>query len=252
MSRLLSRSALAIACAAVALGIQVLINLVASGAWPWQASVGIVVGAAAIGAGADEIRERLRSAHQRFPGGELAPLQDDALTVERPEEKRQAVRALKGKYRRAKVVILEGAGGYGKSTLARSVCTDPDVRKKYSAVYRVHCGEDAVTDIAIAGMVNGFIDRLTGNLPAHTDPQTAGELLGEILRERGKILLLVDDVLDRAAGPALSHRGKRMHENRDDSYLGIAVRQRHPRTGGAYVHFRIAGAFYTRAPSGRH
>jgi WD40 repeat protein len=191
--RLLGRGALAIACSAIGLGIAVLISLVASRTWSWQISVAVVLGAAAVGAGADALRGHLRTDPrprperlERWPG-------DDAL-VERPAEKDQIVRALRGKRRRANVVVLEGVGGYGKSTLARSVATDRSIGKKFSGVYLVRCGEDAVTDFAIAGVVNGLLEDITGRRPGYTDPQTAGQHLGQVLGQLGKILLLVDNV----------------------------------------------------------
>ena len=201
--KLLGRSALAIACGVVALGIDVLINMVASGTWSWQASAGVVVGAAAIGAAVDALRQKLR-AERQLTAAKLAPWPGDDLLVERPDEKKQIVRALRSKRQRANVVILEGAGGYGKSTLARSVCTDPSVTKKYSGVYRVGCAEDAVTDFAIAGLVNGLLEDITGHRPGHLDPETAGQHLGRVLGQRGKALLFVDDVwTERQADPFL-------------------------------------------------
>jgi hypothetical protein len=141
--RLLGRGALAIVFGVVALGIDVLMSMVASGTWPWQASVGIVVGAAILGETVAAVRRRVQRDPQPSPPAGLARRQADRL-VERPAEKSEVVRALKAKHRRVRVVILEGDGGYGKSTLARSVCTNPAVSKKYSHVCMVRCGEEAV------------------------------------------------------------------------------------------------------------
>ena len=190
---LLGRGALAIVFGVVALGIDVLMSMVASGAWPWQASVGIVVGAAALGEIVAAVRRRVRDPQLILPPG-LAPWQGDDRLVERPAEKSQIVRVLKAKHRRVRVVILDGDGGYGKSTLARSVCTNPAVSKKYSRVCMVRCGEEAVSGPAIAGLVNELVFRLTGDRPTDPDPETAGQYLGQVLGRFGKVLLWVDDV----------------------------------------------------------
>ena len=204
MLKLFARSAVAIGCTAVALGVDVVVNVVASGKFPWQASIGIIVGAAAVGAAADAFRQHFAAARQRMAPTKLAPWPDDEGLVERRNEKDQLVRALTDKRRRANVVIVEGPGGCGKSTLARLVCTDPEVSTRFSGVYRIDCGEEAVGDLAIAGLVNGLIEIITGDRPVHTDPRTAGQHLGQELSQHKRILLFIDNAwTERQVAPFL-------------------------------------------------
>jgi NB-ARC domain len=194
--QLVRRFTLATACAVVALGIDVLINMVASGKWSWQASAGLVAGAAVAGTTADAIRRRAWRQHQQLRAATLSSLPGDDQLIPRPSEKSQVIEVLKRNHWRAKLILLEGEGGYGKSTLARSVCDDPVISKKYSGVYWIRCGEDAVSDYAIAGLVNDFMHRygLVRDRPADTDPETVGQHLGQVLEQLGRVLLFVDDV----------------------------------------------------------
>ena len=191
--KLLGRGVFAIVSCAVALGIDVLMSVVASRAWSWRASAGIVLGAAVIGAAVDAAREHVRSKRPKEPT-KPAPWPGDDMLVERPAEKSQIIRALRSRRRGTHVVIVEGEGGYGKSTLARSVYTDPAVSKRYSSIYPVDCGAEADSPLKIARVVNGLLADITGHRPEHVDPISAGQHLGRALAEKGKVLLVVDNV----------------------------------------------------------
>ena len=92
---------------------------------------------------------------------------------------------------------LVGAGGFGKTTLARMVAHDPRVRAEFSdGVVWVTVGEDAGALDLAAKLVSAA--RLFDPTAAEvTDPQAAGAVLGRVLSGR-RVLLVVDDVWSTA------------------------------------------------------
>ena len=88
---------------------------------------------------------------------------------------------------------LVGAGGFGKTTLARMVAHDPRVRREFpdGAIW-VTVGEDASGPDLAMKLVSAA--RLfDGGAPVVTDPLGAGAVLGRVL-EGQRVLLVVDDV----------------------------------------------------------
>ena len=92
---------------------------------------------------------------------------------------------------------LVGAGGFGKTTLARMLAHDPRVRTEFSGgVVWVTVGEDADALDLAAKLVSAA--RLFDPGAAEvTDPQAAGAVLGRALSGR-RVLLVVDDVWSTA------------------------------------------------------
>ena len=90
-----------------------------------------------------------------------------------------------------------GAGGFGKTTLARMVAHDPRVRTEFcDGVVWVTVGEDAGALDLAAKLVSAA--RLFDPTAAEvTDPQAAGAVLGRVLSGR-RVLLVVDDVWSTA------------------------------------------------------
>ncbi|MGH3856477.1 MAG: NB-ARC domain-containing protein, partial [Pseudonocardiaceae bacterium] len=88
---------------------------------------------------------------------------------------------------------LWGAGGFGKTTLARVVAHRREVRERFpdGAVW-VTVGENVVGP-ELAEKVTNVVSLLTGVRPPLTDPMVAGAQLGRALGDR-RVLMVVDDV----------------------------------------------------------
>jgi WD40 repeat protein len=90
-------------------------------------------------------------------------------------------------------VGLAGAGGFGKTTLARMLVHDRRARESFGdGMVWVTLGQQ-VAGAELAELVNNLCESLAGRKPLHTDPLQAGAQLGRALGER-RILLVVDDV----------------------------------------------------------
>ena len=117
--------------------------------------------------------------------------------VGRPAELAAVVRALAGG-RAGTVGIttgLYGAGGFGKTTLARMACADRRVRRRFSGrVYVVTVGRDVRGPAAVAAKVNEVIKLVFDVDAAFADPQLAGARLGSLLDAGPPRLLVLDDV----------------------------------------------------------
>jgi WD40 repeat protein len=93
---------------------------------------------------------------------------------------------------------LEGAGGFGKTTLAAQVCRRREVAARFpggllwATVGEHRAGAD------LAGEVGRLCEVLSGGRPGTADPLVAGTRLGELLDQREAMLLVVDDVWSRA------------------------------------------------------
>ncbi len=86
---------------------------------------------------------------------------------------------------------LRGAGGYGKTTLARALAHDPDIQDAYfDGILWVELGERPDNLLAI---IADLIERMTGARPGFETINAAASALGEALGGR-RILLVVDDV----------------------------------------------------------
>ena len=117
--------------------------------------------------------------------------------VDRPAELAAVVRALvdAGAGTVGITTGLYGAGGFGKTTLARMVCADRRVRRRFGGrVYLVTVGRDVRGAAAVAAKVNDVIKLVTGEDAAFTDPQLAGQRLGSLLDAGPRRLLVLDDV----------------------------------------------------------
>ncbi|MFG3548895.1 NB-ARC domain-containing protein [Streptomyces sp. NPDC047725] len=91
---------------------------------------------------------------------------------------------------------LQGAGGFGKTTLALMVCGHPRVRQHFrERVYVIKVGRDVRGRAAVAAKVAEATRFITGDpLEIGADPDKAGDHLGRLLAQRPPTLLVIDDV----------------------------------------------------------
>src|SRR6266508_2896919 len=117
--------------------------------------------------------------------------------VDRPAEVEQVVEALL-RGQRGTVGIttaLHGVGGFGKTTLARMVCADSRVRQAFNGrVHVVTLGRDIGGVAETAAKVNDVIKLVSGREATYTDPELAGRMLGALLDDGPRWLLVLDDV----------------------------------------------------------
>ena len=133
----------------------------------------------------------------RGPVFAVPPLQGDE--VARPELMEDLVAAVTRPGVSAVGITtgLWGAGGFGKTTMARLLVHRQEVREEFpDGVVWVIVGEDAVGP-ELAEKVTNVVGLLTGVRPGLTDPVAAGAELGRALGER-RVLLVVDDVWSAA------------------------------------------------------
>jgi len=92
---------------------------------------------------------------------------------------------------------LRGAGGFGKSTLARMLVHEHTVLEAFpDGIVWVTIGEDA-RGADVAAKVNAVTETVSRGKPSLSDPALAGFALGEALGDR-RMLLVVDDIWSRA------------------------------------------------------
>jgi hypothetical protein len=92
---------------------------------------------------------------------------------------------------------LWGAGGFGKTTMARLLVHRQDVREQFpGGVVWVTVGEKAAGP-ELADKVTNVVGLLSGGRPGLTDPLAAGAELGRVLGDR-RVLLVIDDVWSAA------------------------------------------------------
>jgi WD40 repeat protein len=85
---------------------------------------------------------------------------------------------------------LRGAGGYGKTTLARALAHDPDIQDAYfDGILWGELGEKPANLLSI---ISDLIETITGARPGLENLNAAAAKLGEALGDR-RILLIIDD-----------------------------------------------------------
>jgi WD40 repeat protein len=127
----------------------------------------------------------------------LAGLEIPGWVVDRPAEAGQVITALMAGGRRPVGITtgLHGAGGFGKTTLARVVCADRRVRHRFrGGIFLVTVGRDVRGAAAVAAKVSDVIKAVAGEGATFTDPDLAGSRLGALLDAGPRRLLVVDDV----------------------------------------------------------
>ena len=117
--------------------------------------------------------------------------------MDRPSEVAEVVAALLRRHVKTVGITtaLQGAGGFGKTTLALMVCADRRVRRRFKGfVYVVTIGREVQGGAAIAAKVNEVIKLVVGEDTAFTDPELAGQRLASLLDTGPRRLLVLDDV----------------------------------------------------------
>ncbi len=118
--------------------------------------------------------------------------------VPRPGEFDQLLNLLIDERRAEPVAItaaLRGAGGYGKTTLARALCHDERIQEAFDdGILWITLGENPGD---LTGRVEDLIVTLGDERPGFTTQDAAVNRLKELLADRD-ILIVIDDVWDRA------------------------------------------------------
>ena len=116
--------------------------------------------------------------------------------IQRDHEYKQLVEGLLNNQRDAAVAIttaLHGAGGYGKTTLAKAVCHDPKIQKKFSdGILWVTLGENPKN---LIGHIQDLIYRLNDKRPEFEGLEAATSYFKDLLHGK-HLLIVIDDVWD--------------------------------------------------------
>ena len=129
--------------------------------------------------------------------------------VARPREFEALIEKLLDQQREEPVAItaaLRGAGGYGKTTMAKAICHDERIQQAFDdGILWVTLGEHPGN---LVGNVEDMIYLLNKERPGFTDTIAAAARLAELLADRD-ILLVVDDVWDTTHLKPFLQGGKR-------------------------------------------
>ncbi|MEV0274684.1 NB-ARC domain-containing protein [Hamadaea sp. NPDC050747] len=134
----------------------------------------------------------------------LAVQPDTQSTVERPDELEAIVAGIVGPAPVGKAATtvglttgVHGAGGFGKTTLARMVCADPRIKSRFGGhVTWVTLGRDIVGSGDLAAKVNEVIAQVgpPDVVAVSSDAGEAGRQLAYVLSQGPPRLLVIDDV----------------------------------------------------------
>ncbi len=120
---------------------------------------------------------------------------------------------------------LRGAGGYGKTTMARALCHDPRIRETFGdGILWVTLGENPGN---IVGRIEDLIYALSKERPGFTGIDAAAAHLAMLLADR-TILIVVDDVWNLAHLHPFLQGGwhcTRLITTRDDSVLPLQTQR---------------------------
>jgi WD40 repeat protein len=129
--------------------------------------------------------------------------------VERPREFDRLVALLRNEQREEPVAItaaLQGAGGFGKTTLARALCHDERIQEVFDdGVLWTTLGENPGD---LTGKIVDLIEVLSGERPGFKEAEVASTRLSELLADRD-ILMVIDDVWNAAHLRPFLNGGKR-------------------------------------------
>ena len=148
--------------------------------------------------------------------------------VDRPAEVDRIVRALRRSAGTVGITTaVHGAGGFGKTTVAKMVRADRGVLRRFRGrVYWVTLGRD-VGKQALAGLVNGLIGQVEpGRAATFTDARQAAEQLAAVLAAGPRRLVVLDDVWSEeqlAAFPAAGRCARLVTTRIPSLAMGVSV-----------------------------
>ncbi|MFJ7215725.1 NB-ARC domain-containing protein [Amycolatopsis sp. NPDC098790] len=187
-----NQAAVAAAVTFANIAVAVTVNILTSG-WSWLVFA-VLAALSAAWVTLEVWRAVPRRTRGYYLGAPALPGSGDTY-VPRPELTGRIVRSLLAG-RSAKVGIttaLSGAGGFGKTTLAKEVCALPAITTVFGTPLWGTVGQE-VHGAALADLINDLIAQVEGQRPGITSPEQAGIRLGAALKARGRSLLVVDDV----------------------------------------------------------
>jgi NB-ARC domain/WD domain, G-beta repeat len=201
--RLVPVAVAALAAAAAATVAAVAVNAATSGTAGWYRTVERhplwwTAGATVAVAAAGLLAWRVQGWYDRRLK-ELVPAvqRPEPWVVDRPSELNQVVTALRRKPTGTVGITtaVQGAGGFGKTTVAKMVRADPRILRRYRGrVHWVTFGRDIGKD-ALPGLVNGLIAQIAPDRAAtFTDARQAAEQLSAILARGPRRLIILDDI----------------------------------------------------------
>ncbi len=129
--------------------------------------------------------------------------------VQRPREFERLVQLLRDEKREEPIAItaaLQGAGGFGKTTLARALCHDERIQEVFDdGILWVTLGENPGD---LTGRVVDLIEVLSGERPGFKETEAASARLSELLADCD-ILIVIDDVWNSVHLRPFLNGGKR-------------------------------------------
>ncbi|MFI6730332.1 NB-ARC domain-containing protein [Streptomyces atratus] len=162
---------------------------------PWSASGGLTVVGVVLSLLLQRFASGQRVADPPPPSASSVP----AWIVARAEAV-DVITALRARQRGTVGITtaLEGAGGFGKTTLAEVACADRKVRRRFRGrVFIVTVGREVRGRAALAAKIAEATRFVTGDTTTFEDPALAGAHLGRLMDQRPRTLLVLDDVWER-------------------------------------------------------
>ncbi|MEU7908539.1 NB-ARC domain-containing protein, partial [Actinoplanes sp. NPDC049118] len=219
-----------IAAASAATLVAVAVNVATGGSAPWFPAVeqrplwwaGFGTAGTAVAGLAGSWAQRLIEHQLPMVPAEQRP---ESWIIERPVEVDRIVEGLRRRGSRTVGVTtaLQGAGGFGKTTVAKLVRSDRRILRRFGDhVYWVTLGRD-VRRGTLTDKVNDLIQAIDPDRQASfTDAQQAGQYLSALLRAGPPRLLVLDDVWfpEQLEAFPLAGRSARLITTRNASLVG--------------------------------